>query len=113
MAYTKCSRCGEEFHLRLTSNDSLQDLRKKEKRNDVLCLGCFKSIKEYDVVKVISENARVPEARVGDIGAVVLVHDDDCTFEVESVLDNGETKWIGTFSKEQLKWIQSPVKQNT
>ncbi|MEN3158682.1 DUF4926 domain-containing protein [Alkalimonas sp. NCh-2] len=109
MAYTKCSRCGEEFHLRIASDDSLKELRFKEQRNEVLCLGCFKSIKEYDVVKVISENSSVPEARVGDLGAVVLVHGDGAAFEVECVLDNGSTKWIGTFKKGQVKWLQSPT----
>lgn len=109
MAYTKCSRCGEEFHLRITSDDSLRELKLKELKNEVLCLGCFKSIKEYDVVRVISENPNVPEAKVGDLGSVVLVHNNGEAFEVECVLENGHTKWLGVFTKEQVKWVQSPT----
>ena len=109
MAYTKCSRCGEEFQLRIVSDDSLKELRHKEQRNEVLCLGCFKSIKKYDVVKIISENTDVPKSGVGDVGVVVLVHGDGVAFEVECVLENGDTKWLGTFKKEQVKWLQSPI----
>lgn len=108
MAYTKCSRCGEEFHLRIILDESLKELRFKEQRSDVLCLGCFKSIKEYDVVKVISGNSDVPEARIGDIGVVVLVHEGGRAFEVECVLEGGHAKWLGAFKKEQIKWVQSP-----
>lgn len=113
MAYTKCSRCGDEFHLRITSDDSINELRRKEQRSEVLCLACFKSLKEYDVVKVISENPGVPEARVGDIGAIVLAHNDGMAFEIECVLENGETKWLGTFKEEQIKWVQTPSRPNT
>ena len=113
MAYTKCSRCGEELHLRITSDNSINELRRKEQRNETLCLGCFKNLKEYDVVKVISENLGVPEARIGDIGAVILAHNDGMAYEVECVLESGETKWLGTFKKEQIKWVQTPSRPNT
>lgn len=78
--------------MRITSDDSISELRRKEQRNEVLCLGCFKNLKAYDVVKVISVNSGVPEAQVGDIGAIVLAHNDGMAFEVECVLENGETK---------------------
>ncbi|MBU2983981.1 DUF4926 domain-containing protein [Saccharophagus degradans] len=112
MPYTKCSQCGEEFHLRITSDDSLKDLKGKEESGRVHCIGCFKSIKEYDVVKVIKLNKNVPEAKVGDIGAVVMVYGNQ-EFEVECVLKNGYTKWLGTFTKSQLKWVQPPPELNT
>ena len=95
--------------MRITSNNSLQELKLKEQGNEVLCLGCFKIIKEYDVVKVISENSEVPEAEVGDLGAVVLVYNSGEAYEVECVQENGHTKWLGTFTKEQIKWVQSPA----
>ncbi len=95
--------------MRITSSEALGELRKKEAAEEVLCLGCFKSLKEYDVVKAISKNTNVPEAQVGELGTIVLAHDDGRDFEVECVLDNGETKWLGTFSREQLKWVQSPA----
>lgn len=113
MAHAKCCRCGEEFHLRLTSEESLKELRHKEQTNEVLCLGCFKHVKVHDVVKIISENENVPEAEVGDFGVVVLEHGHGMAFEVECVLENGETKWLGAFKKEQIKWVQSPNNQKT
>ncbi len=108
MAYTKCSRCGEQFYLRITSTDALALLKSEEDSGDVLCIGCFKSIKELDVVKIISANLNVPEAQVGDIGAVVMVHSPANPFEVECVLENGDAKWLGPFTREQVKWLQSP-----
>ncbi|WP_197432187.1 hypothetical protein [Ectopseudomonas composti] len=95
--------------MRITSNDAFQELKLKEQRNEALCLGCFKSIKVHDVIKVISENSEVPEAEVGDLGAVVIVHNNGETFEVECAQENGHTKWLGTFIKEQIKWVQSPT----
>jgi hypothetical protein len=108
MPYTKCSQCGEEFHLRITSDDSIKNLKRKEESGQVHCIGCFKTIKEYDVVKVIALNKNVPEAKVGDTGAVVMVHGNQA-FEVECLLENGYTKWLGTFAKYQLKWVQTPT----
>lgn len=109
MTYTQCFRCGEKFHLRITSNEALGELRKKEEAGEVLCLGCFKSLKDYDVVKTISENTNVPEAKIGDVGTIILAHDGGLAFEVECVLENGDTKWLGAFSRQQLKWVQSPA----
>lgn len=109
MAYTKCSRCGEQFHLRITSADALESLKSKESRGEVLCIGCFRVIEELDVVEIIGTNANVPEAVVGDVGAVVMVYTEPCGFEVECVLENGDTKWLGPFTREQIKWIQSTV----
>ena len=106
MASTNCSRCGESFHLRISSEENLQKLKLKEKKNEVLCLGCFKTLKLYNTVKVIGENSSVPKAKPGDEGAIVLVHENMNEFEVESVKTTGETKWLGTFSREQLKWLK-------
>jgi len=111
MTYTKCSRCGEVFHLRLTSEQAIDELHTKERNGAVLCIGCFKNLKEYDVVQVISENSDVPEAQVGDKGAVLMMLNNsngEPSFEVECVLPDGTNKWLGTFKREQLKWLQSP-----
>lgn len=116
MAYTKCSRCGDTFHLRLTSEQALNELHEKEKEHEVLCFGCFRTIKEFDVVQVIVINPQVPEAKAGDKGAVVMVHgggDGKSGYEVECVLPNGTSKWQGGFKREQLKWLQSPNEKNT
>ena len=107
MAFTNCSRCGESFHLRITSTESIDELKKKEHERKVFCLGCFKAVKEYDVVKVISLNKSVPEAEVGDIGAVLMVYSPEA-FEIECVLDTGSTKWLGTFTRDKIKWQPTP-----
>ena len=111
MAFTKCSRCGESFHLRLNSEQALNELHEKENKGEVLCLGCFKELKEYDVVQVIAKNPTVPEAELGDKGAVLIVLNSESGekgYETECVLPNGSNKWLGTFSRNQLKWLQSP-----
>ena len=63
-------------------------------------------MKEYDVVKVIMENDHIPEAKVGDIGGIVMVHPNGMSFEVECVLHDGSTKWLGTFEQGQLSLIE-------
>ena len=110
MTFTKCPRCNESFHLRLTSEAALRELREKEKVGENLCFGCFKEIKEYDVVKVIQKNDSVPEAEIDDEGAVLMVlngKDGTRAYEVESVLPDGSNKWLGTFARYQLKWVSS------
>ena len=109
MAYTKCSQRDEKFHLRITSTDALESLKSKEDNGEVLCNGCFRNIEELDVVQIISTNANVPEAEVGDVGAVVMVHTNTNGFEIECVLENGDTKWLRPFTREQVKWLQSPA----
>jgi len=111
MATTKCSRCGESFHLRLTSEQAIDELRAKERNGDVLCIRCFKNLNQYDVVQVISENSGVPEAEIGDKGVVLMLLNTpqgESDYKVECVLANGTNKWLGTFKREQLKWLQSP-----
>ena len=61
------------------------------------------------MVQVISTSVSVPEAEVGDVGTVVMVHTATSGFEVECVLENGFTKWLGPFTREQIKWLQRPV----
>ncbi|MGF1770301.1 DUF4926 domain-containing protein [Enterovibrio makurazakiensis] len=107
MAFTNCSRCGESFHLRITSSESIEELKRKEDAGEVLCISCFRTIKEHDVVEIVSLNKNVPEAQIGDSGAVVMVHDNRA-FEIECVLSDGSAKWLGSFSREQIKWLQSP-----
>ena len=111
MAYTSCGRCGETFHLRLASEQALKDLREKESKGEVLCFGCFRTIKKLDIVQVIAAIPEVPEALAGDRGVVVMVHSQTggvTGYEVECVLPNGKNKWEGAFKREHLKWLQSP-----
>ena len=107
MAFTNCSRWGQLHGQSCTPTESIDELKKKEHGRKVFCLGCFKAVKEYDVVKVISLNKSVPEAEVGDIGAVVMVYSPEA-FEVECVLDTGSTKWLGTFARDKIKWQPTP-----
>ncbi len=72
VAFTKCSQCGESFHLRLTSDQALNELHEKENNGEVLCLGCLKELKEYDVVQVVVKNPTIPDAKTGDKGAVLM-----------------------------------------
>lgn len=63
------------------------------------------------MVQVIAKNPTVPEAELGDKGAVIMVLNSESGekgYETECVLPNGANKWLGTFERNQLKWLQSP-----
>ena len=63
---------------------------------------------EYDVVKVTASNPDVPEAEIGDTGAVLLVYeygDSQRAYEVECVLPDATNKWLGTFESNQLQLV--------
>ena len=77
----------------------------------LFCLGCFRELEEYDVVQVIAKSLIVPEAEMGDRGAVLMVLNSERGekgYEIECVLPNGTNKWQGTFERNQLKWLQPP-----
>ncbi|WP_230970031.1 hypothetical protein [Nitrogeniibacter aestuarii] len=85
-------------------------LRNEESNGGVLCFGCFKSIEELDVVQVVSCNSDVPQAAVGEVGAVLMVHTvagEPAGYEIECVLPDGTSKWQGVFMREQIKWLPS------
>jgi hypothetical protein len=111
MPYSKCPICSQLFHLTITK-DLDQWYRKHapdKKIGDevsIQCFGCWKELKEYDVVRVISEPDTVSAAKIGDIGAVVMVHDNsnEKAYEVECVLPDGTTKWLETFKRIQLRY---------
>jgi len=116
MANTTCSRCGETFHLRITSEEAINELKMKEINNEVLCLGCYKSLNELDVVQVIAINPNVPGAEIGDKGAVLSIlnsNNGNKGYEVECVLQDGSNKWEGAFERQQLKWLQSANASST
>lgn len=56
MAFTKCSRCGESFHLKVTSSELVRELKHKEDAGEVRCIRCFKTVNEYDVIETITPN---------------------------------------------------------
>lgn len=65
-------------------------------------------INELDIVEVVARSAFTPEAKVGEIGTVVAIHNTPGAaeaFEIECVLPNGETKWQGAFMVGQIKRI--------
>lgn len=111
MTYTTCTRCREKLHLGLVSEAAKNKLQKKESNREVLCLGCYKSLKELDVVQVITSNTSVENAERGDKGAVLCIlknKSGEVGYEVECVLPDGSNKWEGCFERNQLKWLQTP-----
>ncbi|PCJ32496.1 MAG: DUF4926 domain-containing protein [Gammaproteobacteria bacterium] len=72
-----------------------------------MCLGCFKSLREYDVVKVITEVKEQPKIEIGDIGTILLIFNNGEAFEVENILNNGDTKWQSTLTRKQIKWVKA------
>ncbi len=69
MTFTSCSRCNESLHLKINSSEAANELRSKEDSGKILCIRCFKTNSEYDVVEVISANESVLNAQIGDKGA--------------------------------------------
>lgn len=67
-------------------------------------------IRVYAVVKVVTFNPSVPEAKIGDEGVVLIVFGEPSkpeAFEVESVNSDGTNKWLGTFLPYQLELIRN------
>lgn len=66
------------------------------------------TIKECDIVEVTSKNPDVPDANIGDIAAVVFLHEQGSSVqavELECVDKNGNTIWLGTFEIYQVQRI--------
>lgn len=109
MPFATCPNCREEFHLSVREN--LEEWNKRflissDNVRYIECFGCWKELKELDVVKVLA----IPESKedcvsIGDIGAVVYVHSKDA-FEVECVLEDGSTKWLTEFPRNFIKYIR-------
>jgi len=109
MAFGECPVCGEKYHLRIT--DPNWHKERGLEIGDVLkekCFCCWKELKEYDVVEVISVPDGNDEIEVGDIGAVLLVHEQkgkESVYEVECVRSDGTNKWLQTMKRNNLKYV--------
>jgi hypothetical protein len=120
MPYSKCPNCNQLFHLTITK-DLDQWYRKyapDTKVGDEVAIqffGCWKELKEYDVVRVISPPDANSAAKKDDISTVVMVlqSPDEKVYEVECVLPDGTTKWLETFKRNQLRYEPDLNKNNT
>ncbi|WP_290624158.1 hypothetical protein [Kangiella sp.] len=73
-------------------------------------------ISKYDIVRILVPNPSVPDAEVGDQGAVVMVYFESAVpvaYEIECVLPDGNNKWLGTFSPNQIILQQKAQVGNT
>lgn len=66
---------------------------------------CDKEIQEYDIVEVIEVANGSPEIEVGDIGVILMIFNSGEAFEVECVLENGQSKWQSSLKREQFRWL--------
>jgi hypothetical protein len=64
-------------------------------------------IKEYDIV-ALSEDRPEDGLKRGDIGTVVMVHDDGRAFEVEFLARNGDTIALLTLPAGAVRTVQPP-----
>ncbi len=113
MPYSKCPNCNQLFHL-LVSKDLEQWYKENapgKKIGDEVnlqCFGCWKELKEYEVVRVISLRGMESDSSVEheDVGTILMILDstDKIAYEVECVLPDGSTKWIETFKRNQLRY---------
>lgn len=109
MPYGECPTCGQKYHLRV--GDPKEWYRERGLAfGDLLiekCYFCWKDLKEYDVVEVISKPEGNEEIEIGDIGTVLIVHDsskEHGAYEVECVLEDGTNKWLTTLKRENIRY---------
>ena len=110
MPYSTCPNCGARFHLSISGDprDWYQEYAQDKQVGDEVelqCFECWKELKEYDVVKVIS-SSKGGNIKKDDIGTVVMIlgEKDNRAYEVECVLPDGSTKWIDTFKRDEIKF---------
>ena len=110
MPYSSCPVCGDRFHLLV--REGLKDwhtsrgIRIGEEASE-LCFGCWRDLQEYDVVEVISTPSDVTGVDAGELGAVVMIHERNGAagaYEVECVLPDGRSKWLGSFKRQHLRY---------
>ncbi|MCG8485343.1 MAG: DUF4926 domain-containing protein [Clostridia bacterium] len=111
MPYSKCPNCNQQFHLQVR-----KDIEKWYKEHapdknvgdevNLICYGCWKDLKEYEIVRVLKKPMNGCNVQIGDIGTVLMVLDNskEISYEVECVLPDGSTKWVETFKRNQLKY---------
>ena len=111
MPNSKCQVCGDSFHLLVREDleawHSSRGIRIGEEANE-RCFGCWRELREYDVVEVIEKPEDIAGVIVGDLGTVVMVHElngSAVAYEVECVLPDGSSKWLGTFKRPHLRYI--------
>ena len=101
-----------KFHLLVSTGiDSWYAVHAPGKRPgdeiDQPCFGCWKELRTYDVVEVISLPRDVSNlVSEGDEGTVLMVYEDGIgnkAYEVECVLPNGTNKWLHTFERRHLR----------
>ena len=108
MPYAICPNCHDTFHLKVST--SSEEWGKNfpvsgDGNRYIECFSCWKELKKFDAVEVF----KLPEIEnnnisVGDIGAVVLVHQEN-EYEVECVNKDGTTKWLFPLPRNCLKYI--------
>ena len=111
MPYSKCPSCNQIFHLLVS-----KDLEKWYAQNapgkkvgdevSIQCYGCWKELKEYEVVRVVSTSNKKNSVEVGDVGTILMIFDssEETAYEVECVLPDGSSKWIETLNRNQLRY---------
>ncbi len=108
MPYAKCPTCGQISHYAVKN---LEQWHKKHnpdfKETTVLpCFGCWKELKEGDIVCVLSKPNEKSLAEAGGVGTITAIHNNVKTpsYEVKSVLPNGKIKWTGVFKRNQIRY---------
>lgn len=118
MPYATCPTCGDSFHLLVT-----KDIEKwnnehpysEDGKRYIECFGCWKELREYDVVKVW----KVPEQYKneiieGDTGAVILLLESNGTqaYEIECANEDGSTKWQFALERKYVKYLSGSSSAN-
>jgi hypothetical protein len=114
MPFSKCPVCGQVSHLSIRGDAEAWYRERGKKIGEEVsepCFGCWKELKEYEVVEIIAKPEGTSDVQIGDVGTVLLVMeapDGSRGFEVESVLPYGSSRWVHTFERHHLRY--SPLR---
>jgi hypothetical protein len=115
MPFAKCPNCGETFHLSVGDVKAwYAEMFPGHIVGDVVparCFGCWRTLQQYDIVKVVRPLEGNPTVQIGDTGAVVEIltaPNGDVGYMVENVRPDGGTRWLETFTRDDLKFVVNP-----
>lgn len=121
MPYSTCPTCGDLFHLFVHGDKTAWYAEHAPgipvgEAVALQCFGCWKPLKEYDVVTVIKVPANKPNIKVGDVATVLLVLQSDnkkTAYELECVGDSTSKGWVETLERLHVRYDMKRNPQQT
>jgi len=110
--YSQCPKCDCLFHLQIHGDPNSWYEKQAPgiaigEMVHLQCFGCWKPLKEYDVVEVVRCPEGKPHVRCGDIGTVLMILSDGAgnqAYEIECMTEDGKSRWIETLERNCIKY---------